>query len=222
MATPSLRDFPIFSTLSDDEHQQLALVALERTCKRGEFIYRDGEDARHVYLMVAGEVKTATSSADGRELIRSIIRPQTIFGQLALSGQTRRDGFAQSLSSETVLLQIPAPVIQNMMRQNFGLCQLLLQNVGQQLEATQHRLTSVVMDDARTRIIDFLRDAVHASGRKIGVEHLVRHCLTHQDIANLTCTSRQTVTLVLNELRRSNLIYFNRGKILVRDMAQLA
>jgi len=46
--------------------------------------------------------------------------------------------------------------------------------------------------------------------------------LTHQDIANITCTSRQTVTLVLNELRKDNLIYFNRGKILVRDMAKLA
>jgi CRP-like cAMP-binding protein len=51
---------------------------------------------------------------------------------------------------------------------------------------------------------------------------LLKHQLTHQDIANITCTSRQTVTLVLNELKKSDLIYFNRGKILVRDMASLS
>ena len=50
---------------------------------------------------------------------------------------------------------------------------------------------------------------------------LLKHSLTHQDIANITCTSRQTVTLVLNDLRKENLIYFNRGRILVRDMENL-
>ncbi len=222
MATTALRDFPVFATLSADELQQLSSSAVERTCKKMEFIYRHGEEARHVYLVAAGEVKLATSSSDGRELIRSIVRPCAMLGQLALSGQAQRDGFAQSLTSDTVVLQIPAAVMQSLMKQNFGLCQLLLQNVGQQLQDSQHRLTSVVMDDARTRIIDFLRETVNSTGRKVGVEYLIRHCLTHQDIASLTCTSRQTVTLVLNELRRSNLIYFNRGKILVRDMAQLA
>ncbi len=58
-------------------------------------------------------------------------------------------------------------------------------------------------------------------GRQVGYEMLLKHSLTHQDIANITCTSRQTVTLVLNELRKENLIYFNRGRILVRDMETL-
>jgi CRP-like cAMP-binding protein len=55
----------------------------------------------------------------------------------------------------------------------------------------------------------------------VGYEMLVKHSLTQQDIANLTGTSRQTVTSVLNDLRKSDLIYFNRKSILIRDMTRL-
>jgi CRP-like cAMP-binding protein len=83
-------------------------------------------------------------------------------------------------------------------------------------------MESLIFKDARTRIVDFIKDSVSDRGQRVGYEMLLRHSLTHQDIANITCTSRQTVTLVLNELRKLDLIYFNRGKILVRDLARLA
>ena len=51
---------------------------------------------------------------------------------------------------------------------------------------------------------------------------LITPSLTQQDIANLTGTSRQTVTSVLNDLKKSNLIYFNRNSILIRDLAKLS
>jgi CRP-like cAMP-binding protein len=55
----------------------------------------------------------------------------------------------------------------------------------------------------------------------VGYETLVKHNMTHQDIADLTGTSRQMVTAVLNQLKRSNVLYFNRKKILFRDLNAL-
>lgn len=52
----------------------------------------------------------------------------------------------------------------------------------------------------------------HEQGRQIGFETLVKHNMTHQDIADLTGTSRQMVTAVLNQLKRSNVLYFNRKR----------
>ena len=75
--------------------------------------------------------------------------------------------------------------------------------------------------DARERIIDFLKDSAKKQGKRVGFETLIRHCYTQQDIANITGTSRQTVTSVMNDLKKSNLIYFNRRSILIRDMAKL-
>jgi len=79
----------------------------------------------------------------------------------------------------------------------------------------------LIFKDARARIIDFLKDSVEKRGRRVGFEMLVKNTLTQQDIANITGTSRQTVTSVLNNLRKSYLIYFNRKSILIRDMQKL-
>ena len=112
--------------------------------------------------------------------------------------------------------------LKELMRSNFQLCDKVMALFGNRLIRAETKLESLIFKDARTRIVEFIKDSVARSGMKIGFEMLLKHSLTHQDIANITCTSRQTVTLVLNELRKSDVIYFNRGKILVRDMAKLA
>ena len=58
-------------------------------------------------------------------------------------------------------------------------------------------------------------------GQRVGYEYVVRKFITHQEIANLTATSRQTVTTVLNDLRNRNLLTFNRRRLLVRDLDAL-
>ena len=86
----------------------------------------------------------------------------------------------------------------------------------------EERLTHMIVKDARERIIEFLLDTASKDGRKVGYEVLVKHHLTQQDIANITGTSRQTVTSVFNDLKKSNQINFSRTSILIRDIANLA
>ena len=95
--------------------------------------------------------------------------------------------------------------------------------IGNRLRRAENRLESLIFKDARTRIIDFLKDSAEKRGSKIGIdEMLVKHSLTQQDIANITGTSRQTVTSVLNDLKKLNLIHFTRRSILIRDLRKLA
>ena len=107
------------------------------------------------------------------------------------------------------------------MRSTPALYEQVIHMYGKRLMRAENKLESLIFKDARTRIVDFIKDSMHKYGKRIGYEWLLKHSLTHQDMANITCTSRQTVTLVLNDLRKSNLIYFNRGRILVRDIDSL-
>ena len=83
------------------------------------------------------------------------------------------------------------------------------------------KIESLVFKDARTRIVDFLRETALEKGQKVGFEMMIKNHLTHKDIASLTGTSRQTVTTVMNDLRDQNLINFDRRRILIRDMEKL-
>lgn len=74
--------------------------------------------------------------------------------------------------------------------------------------------------DSRSRIVDLLKEMATKYGQAVGHESL-KHALTHQDLADLTATSRQTVTTVLNDLKKKDLLYMERGKLLIRDLKRL-
>ena len=160
-------------------------------------------------------------SADGKEIIKSIIHPQAMFGEMCLMGQEKRVDFAKTMNSGVEYFTVSNKVFSQLMKSNRELNDNFMDIIGKRLTQAESRLESLIFKDARSRIIDFLKDSLDKRGRKVGFEMMFKHSLTQQDIANLTGTSRQTVTSVLNELKKENLIYFTRNSILVRDVAKL-
>lgn len=220
--TSFLAQFPLFSTLSFEERERLSDMMEYRIKPKYSFIYLPGESSDSTFFLAKGTIKIGTHSSDGKEVIKSLIHPTAMFGELGLIGEQYRQDFAQALKEDVHLYVLKVEDFKKVMRYNFDLCSHVMQLFGSRLMKAENKLESLIFKDARTRIIEFIKEAVNQRGRKVGYEMLLKHSLTHQDIANITCTSRQTVTLVLNELKKSDLIYFNRGKILVRDMAKLA
>ncbi|MBK7872331.1 MAG: Crp/Fnr family transcriptional regulator [Saprospiraceae bacterium] len=219
--TTFLTQFPIFSMLSEEEKIRMADMMEYKVKTRYSFIYLPGEPSDTIFFLAKGMVKIGTHSGDGKEVIKALIHPLAMFGELGLVGESERQEFAQVLREDVHLYTLKVEDFKELMRHNFELSNCVMQLFGSRLIKAESKLESLIFKDARTRIIEFIKDAVDKQGRRVGYEMLLKHSLTHQDIANITCTSRQTVTLVLNELKKSDLIYFNRGKILVRDMAKL-
>ncbi|MCG8332818.1 MAG: Crp/Fnr family transcriptional regulator [Chitinophagales bacterium] len=214
--------FPLFSVLSSDDKAALADMMEYKVKPKYSFIYMPGDTSEYMYFLAKGTIKIGTHSSDGKEIIKSLIHPTAMFGELGLIGEEKRSDFAQALKEDVHLYALKVEDMKRLMRSNFDLCASIMNLFGGRLMKAENKLESLIFKDARTRIIEFIKDSVDKRGRRVGYEMLLKHSLTHQDIANITCTSRQTVTLVLNELKKSDLIYFNRGKILVRDMAKLA
>lgn len=216
-----LSQFDLFDALTETERNQLAEVMEFRKKPRYSVIYQPGEISEHIFLLSKGAVKISTHSSEGKEVIKQLIHPEAIFGELALVGESKRSETAQSLKEEVQYYTIRVADFQRILANNPKLSQQVLFLFGQRMMAAENKLENLIFKDARSRIVNFLHEVVAKRGRQVGYEMLLKHSLTHQDIANITCTSRQTVTLVLNELRKENLIYFNRGRILVRDMETL-
>ena len=96
-----------------------------------------------------------------------------------------------------------------------------LKLLGRRVLEVENRLHSLIFKDSRTRIVNFLLRLVEKKGERIGYEYVVRKFLTHQEIAYLTATSRQTVTTVLNDLRGREMIKFDRRRLLIKDKDRL-
>lgn len=216
-----LRHLPLFNELNDAEMRQLEAMTEHKTIKKNSYIFRSGDASDAVYILVKGIIKIGNQAEDGREVIKHILHPMAIFGELGLANESKRQDCAQAME-EVQVFRIPVSEFQKLMQCNYKLAMSVLAMIGGRLKRVEDRLESLMFKDARERIIDFLRDSATKQGKRVGFELLIKHCYTQQDIANITGTSRQTVTSVLNDLKKSNLIYFNRRSILIRDMAKLA
>lgn len=221
-AIAPISKFPLFECLNEEEKKRLEAMVEYRVKPKFSYIYLPDEPSDCIFFLAKGMIKIATHSEDGKEVIKSLFQPLAMFGELGIIGETRRQDLAQALREEVHLYSLKVEDLKKLMRSSFVLCDRVMTLFGNRLIRAENKLESLIFKDARTRIVEFIKDSVERSGRQVGFEMLLKHSLTHQDIANITCTSRQTVTLVLNELRKSDLIYFNRGKILVRDMNRLA
>ncbi|MCK6616179.1 MAG: Crp/Fnr family transcriptional regulator [Cyclobacteriaceae bacterium] len=192
-----------------------------RRYNRDQFVYIPNDEASHIYMVVEGRVKIGHYLDDGKEVVSAILTTGEIFGELALAGEERRKDFAQAMENNTMLCPLSIDELKALMKDDKELSFRLLKLVGLRLMRLERKLELLVFKDARTRIIEFLKDAASWKGKKVGFETMIPTKLTHKDIAALTGTSRQTVTTILNELKDQNLIYFDRRKILIRDLGRL-
>lgn len=188
--------------------------------KKGEYIYFPNDKSDKIYFITEGRVKIGTYSDGGKEITKVILGKGEVFGELALTGEERRRDFAYVMEDTDVCI-VTAEQMKSLFRDYNSLQSFFLKLMGSRVIEMENRLEALVFKDSRTRIIDFLADLGKKKGQAVGTETLVKRFMTHQDIANLTATSRQTVTTVLNDLRDKNLISFNRSRLLIRDLARL-
>lgn len=191
-----------------------------KSVKKGEAIYVEAAEADKIFFINSGRVKIGSKGEDGKEITKTILESGEVFGELALIGQDKRNDFAIAME-DTRLCVISRDEMKGLMREHNFLSAFMMKIMGSRVLEMESRLESLVFKDSRTRIIQFLTDLVHKRGQRVGYEMLVRKFLTHQEIANLTATSRQTVTTVLNDLRNKNVLTFDRRRLLVRDMEVL-
>ncbi|MBK8652580.1 MAG: Crp/Fnr family transcriptional regulator [Haliscomenobacter sp.] len=220
-ALDQIHQIPLFRGLAPEETQLLENLVETRLASRGQFLFEQGTPSDRLFYLRQGLVKVGVLSEDSREVIKYFLSPGAFFGESGILGEPAHLNFALTISQEAQVFCFPQKVVMQLMQQNAPFMSAFMTWLGSRLRQTEKRLEGMFLKDARERIIDFIKDSAQKQGEKIGFETLIRHSLTQQDIANFTGTSRQTVTSVLNELRKSNLIHFTRRSILIRDLAKL-
>ncbi|MCB0619544.1 MAG: Crp/Fnr family transcriptional regulator [Saprospiraceae bacterium] len=193
---------------------------VDKRYRKGEYVYMPDDAADKIFFLFDGRIKIGAYGDSGKEITKAILGRGEVFGELAVLGEKTRRDFAQAMEDTTVCM-ISANEMKTLMQDHSTLSLFLMKMMGSRMLEMENRLEALVFKDSRTRIIEFIRDLAQKKGQRVGYETLVRKFLTHQEIANLTATSRQTVTTVLNDLRNKNILTFNRRRLLVRDMKLL-
>jgi len=192
-----------------------------KTFEKNEFVFLPNDNSDKIYMIIEGQIKIGTYSDNGKEITKSIISKGEVFGELSLVDvSSKRRDFAQAMESSKVC-ELSTDEMKSLIKDHSNLSLFFMKLIGSRILDMEKRLESMVFKDSRTRIIEYVLELVDKKGQRVGYEFVVRNFLTHQEIANITATSRQTVTTILNELKNKEILTFNRKRLLVRDLEKL-
>lgn len=192
----------------------------KKVYQKSEYIYFPEDNADSVFFIDSGAVKIGTLTPDGNEMILAVLQPGEVFGELAITGSEMRNEFAQAVEDTSICI-MDAEEATKLMRDATGFYQFFKRLIGERIIYTQRRMQSLLFKDAKTRIAEYILDEAEKHGRHKKGQVTLRNYLTHQEIANFTGTSRQTVTTVLNEFREKGLIDFDRRNIIIKDIEKM-
>jgi CRP/FNR family transcriptional regulator len=201
---------------------RVELEALGRSEKfaRGEYVFRAGDSGDSVYLLRAGRVKIFQTSTPGREVILWFCLPGEIFGLAEVARGGGRSVSALACErSET--LAIPRRQFSALVERHPRIAMLSMQVLSSRLRTLGDSFANLVADDAELRIAKLILRLATLHGERS--EHGTRIALplTHQDIANMAGTSRQTATDVLNALKRRGLLVVRGRHIRIGNAEEL-
>jgi CRP/FNR family cyclic AMP-dependent transcriptional regulator len=208
----------LVSLLSTNELEEMALPYPKIQIAKGEPIFSKKTD--QIFYIIKGKVVVGAYNDQGLAAPIIILKPDDIVWKSNTNDNIENRGYALA-SIETLGCFIPIEDFKNKLKDPKIFTALVMKMMGAKVSDMERRLESLIFKDSRTRIIDFIIQAVNKRGQRIGYEYVVRNFSTHQEVADMTATSRQTVTMILNDLRNENIISFDRKRLLVRDFEKL-
>jgi CRP/FNR family transcriptional regulator, cyclic AMP receptor protein len=208
----------IFQDLSKPEMEHIDRVTTMVTTPKGRVFYSPGENAEVLFLLKKGTVDIYRISPEGKKLITSQLGTGSVFGKMNILGQRMGEAYAEA-TSECLICVMSRSDVEQLLLKDPRIAMRLAQSLGNRLSEAEARLEDMAFKSVSARIASLLlrlADDRDWRGRRVVAG------LTHQQIAEIIGSYRETVTVTLNEFRTAGYVDLGRRKVVLTDEAGLA
>ena len=209
-----LRETDLFRDLSSAEMQQIERMTAMTTCRRGKGFYTPGETGEVLFILKRGRVNIYRIAPDGKKLVTATVEAGTVFGEMSLIGQGMYDSFAEAAEDCTLCVMSRADV-EHLLTTKPALALRVIEIMARKLRDAESRLESVAFKSVPARLASTLLQLSPGGSREISG-------VSHQDLAEMVGTYRETATRTLNDFQGEGLIELGRMRIRVLQPDRLA
>lgn len=193
-----LRQIPLFAKVGETDLRNVERLLIERRFPKHKTIVEEGLPGDYMYVIREGRVKVTKLSGDGREKILELLGPGDFFGEMSLLDNFERSASVKALT-ETRILALSRHDFLAELRRSADLAMTVIQELTRRVRQMDEQASSLSFQRVRERTKGLLlrlarEEATHAGWR-------VTPSLTHQQIADMIGTSRETVTRALKGLK---------------------
>ncbi len=197
-AIASLRAIPMFSAVSAEALESIASLLIERSFPKHKTIVEEGAPGDYMYIIVEGRVKVTKLSGDGREKILELLEVGDFFGEMSLFDDAPRSASVKGLSQVRILALARNDFLRLLARSP-DLALSVIQELTRRLRQVDEQASSLSFQRVKERAMGLL---VRLAREEPGLEGRRKTpVLTHQQIADMIGTSRETVTRAIKGLK---------------------
>lgn len=209
-----LQDHALFKTLNSADLKEICFISKYKTAKKGDIIFFSEENDGRVFTLKHGSLKIVRVDKDGNEVVKDILKKGDMFGQLSLETSITDDtDYAIVLSDSVVFCSFKSDDFEKFMESNPNVALKYTKWMGLWFKRLENRYANIMFKDVRTRLLHFLNDMVTDIPADDDGYSTLPNYLTHNDIASLICSTRQTVTALLNAFRTEGILEYSRKEI---------
>lgn len=204
-----------FSAVVRQHISELKPFSSKLSLRKGESVYRLDEPASAIFWIEQGRAKTVIISAEGQEKIIGLYGPGDLFGELCMCEVARRQ--EQAIALEPLeLLSIHISGVTKLFAHAPDVSQAFLRVVCQRLMDYQKQVAMLSFDSVSRRLAkELMRLGQSDAESGAGSDSRAVNGWTHEDLANLVGTTREVVTLMMNQFREKGMLDYGRRNIMI-------
>lgn len=210
-----LKNLSVFREMPEQALQELERNCIAREFNGGEMIYFRGGEESKTYLILSGEVRLYRS-AEGRKIVIQVLKNGDFFGDLSFTGPVHNlpaDNFAQAEQTTRVCV-VSTSDLNALLKKYPEFAMVLLITLRDRLHQAESKIKDMALVRVETRLLNELIRHTIKHGKILEGFMEIEEKLTHQQLADMTGVSRETVTKSLNELIRSGMIEYGEGRLI--------
>jgi CRP-like cAMP-binding protein len=210
-----LRRVDLFANVGEHEMRALADRTTMREVPRGRVILQPEDQPRMVYIIKEGRVKVSRYSPDGKEQILTLLQAGDVFGELSLVRAT--EPVHVEAFEDTLLCGMSSEDFLALIRRQPEVMLHVMKALAERLRAAEEEIADLAFRDVPGRLASLLLRLAQAYGHPGPAGQRLALRLTHQDMAAMIGSTRETVTAILSRFRDEGLIAIEQRHIVILD-----
>lgn len=191
-----------------------------REVRRRDVVYLPGDASRSVFFVCGGRVKICKVTRDGKSLTLGYCGPSEMFGESCLVGVAARTEMAEAVEN-ALLAEIDRTDFERILAQHASLAIGVARHVIARRHDLENKLEALVFRDVSAKLAEQLIKLADEYGVDDARGKLVAMKITHQELANLIGSTRETVSLTLSQFKRKRYIVTDGRKVILSDLGGL-
>ena len=217
-----LKGVDLFSELTEEQFGLLANLVVVQDFNRDETVVLEGDcSMKALYLIASGTVQVYMTGVDGRETILSFLERGDYFGEMSLIDGEPRSASVRTVTDAQLMIIHREPFL-TLIRQTPEIAMSLLSEMSKRLRKANKQIGSLSAMSVSGRVAGTLLNLMEERGMRIHTDNgqmvtVIHNRPTQQQLADMSGTTRETVSRICSLLVKANAIAMTGKDIVIFD-----